>query len=141
MRLVTLVIVSPSASKVPSSAVPVPVVVPTSMLLCKLTISKLNSHKALTKPWNPESSRMTLASKGRRIVARTISGSGRPEVDVLLVSLAVAAVVVAWLLLTTGQPLSYCSAPPRMLGVPEVAPVLGPEAAEPGGEVPCVIRT
>ena len=43
--------------------------VTTSVLLCKLTISKLNSHRAPTKSWNAESSRMTLASKSSCMAA------------------------------------------------------------------------
>ena len=63
-RLIALVLalglVSSSACKVPF---PATVPVPTSVPLCMLTISKPNLHKAPTKSWNAEPSRITLALK------------------------------------------------------------------------------
>ena len=62
-------------------------------------------------------------------------GQGLPEVDVLPVVSLVA---------SCGHPPPASpspSAPPRSLGIPEVALVLEPKAAEPGGSVLCVVRT
>jgi len=71
---------------------------------------------------------------------------GPPEVDVLPVaSIAVAAAVVAVVVTHYRLALQLAhhqstTAPPRLLGIPEVAPALGPKAAEPGGAVPRIVR-
>ena len=117
-----------------SLAVPVPVLVPTSVPFCMLTISKPNLHKAPTKSRNAENDARIEKPLYRSLNALRVK------------------VCKKWMCRLSPRVCSCCcrccpspasssaGAPPRLIGLPEAASVLGLKAVEPGGAVPRVLR-